>query len=177
MAGAGPNGQRVVCPEGRQCYRQVSVYPIGNVRSIHSTPPCSARAGGKLADITRPGPGEPPGPGVRRPGFVEPARTSALLSRIALPHPIPGGSRLAFDQRGSPPTMTINPETSTPAGPENDQEVPCQACGHQPSYHGSTGTRFCRATLDRALDRGCLCDPPDGAPATPMYGRGRYSGR
>jgi hypothetical protein len=30
----------------------------------------------------------------------------------------------------------------------------CAACGHDESLHDATGTRFCRASLDRAVDRG-----------------------
>jgi hypothetical protein len=52
----------------------------------------------------------------------------------------------------------------------------CEACGHDESLHDATGTRFCRASLDRAVDRGCICRAA-GKPATPMYGRGRFSGK
>jgi hypothetical protein len=57
----------------------------------------------------------------------------------------------------------------------------CDACGHDLSSHDATSARFCRATTDRALDRACICFPRENVTAdrsgTPMYGRGRYSGR
>lgn len=55
----------------------------------------------------------------------------------------------------------------------------CEVCGHDWPSHDATGVRFCRVSNDRALDRGCICrvneaPRPSG---TPMYGRGRFSGR
>lgn len=56
---------------------------------------------------------------------------------------------------------------------------PCRSCGHDESSHDATATRFCRATLDRARDRACICRRPNPAegPGAPMYGRGGFSGR
>jgi hypothetical protein len=55
----------------------------------------------------------------------------------------------------------------------------CAACGHDEASHGTVAARFCRATIDRNLERRCVCEPAEAAaqdePA--MYGRGRYSGR
>lgn len=77
-------------------------------------------------------------------------------------------------------TITDDPRSPKPEpGTGDDMDGPCQACGHQRLSHDTTATRFCRATLDHARDRACVCNPPEPAKpsATPMYGRGRFSGR
>ncbi|HEY2205711.1 MAG TPA: RGCVC family protein [Pseudonocardia sp.] len=86
--------------------------------------------------------------------------------------------------------MTVEVDgRSTEAAPTDDSppERACEACGHDVSAHDATSGRFCRATVDRELDRGCIC-PSDEAATTaasrqagrggaPMYGRGRFSGK
>jgi len=71
-----------------------------------------------------------------------------------------------FDDR-SPSSEQLSDDSLAPT---------CEACGHDKSLHDTTGTRFCQASLDRAVDRGCICRAA-GKPATPMYGRGRFSGK
>ncbi|WP_445189192.1 RGCVC family protein [Pseudonocardia sp. Cha107L01] len=53
----------------------------------------------------------------------------------------------------------------------------CEACGHDSSSHDATATRFCRASHDRKLDRGCICRvaEPTRRSGAPMYGLGRFS--
>jgi hypothetical protein len=66
----------------------------------------------------------------------------------------------------------------------------CEACQHDWSLHDATATRYCRVSSARSLDRRCMCPVSDAAqPSTepasqpasqsgsPMYGRGRFSGR
>jgi hypothetical protein len=66
----------------------------------------------------------------------------------------------------------------------------CPACAHDVSVHDATAIRYCRASQDRGLDRGCMCPAGSAAKAaqartvsapggagTPMYGRGRFSGK
>jgi len=53
----------------------------------------------------------------------------------------------------------------------------CEACGHDSSSHDATATRFCRVSQDRALDRACICREPAVRSGSPMYGRGRFSGK
>jgi hypothetical protein len=36
-------------------------------------------------------------------------------------------------------------------------EVTCDVCPHRPDDHDAIGKRFCQATLDGALPRGCAC--------------------
>ena len=37
----------------------------------------------------------------------------------------------------------------------------CDVCGHPLETHDRIAERFCRATLEHALARKCICPPPD----------------
>jgi hypothetical protein len=39
----------------------------------------------------------------------------------------------------------------------------CDVCGHLVDGHDRIALRFCAATLQNALSRGCICPPPDSA--------------
>jgi hypothetical protein len=64
-------------------------------------------------------------------------------------------------------------------GAEDPAQTGCAACDHDEATHGMVAARFCKASIDRKLERRCICEPAGastpGEPAT--YGRGRYSGR
>jgi hypothetical protein len=49
---------------------------------------------------------------------------------------------------------------STPAAMAAGAE--CAACSHLLTDHDAIGSRFCRATVDGGISRGCVCD---GMPA------------
>ncbi|WP_414710479.1 RGCVC family protein [Pseudonocardia sp.] len=72
---------------------------------------------------------------------------------------------------------------------EGSAEV-CEACQHDLSLHDATAIRYCRVSSQRSLDRRCMCpatdaaqpsteaaSQPTGQSGSPMYGRGRFSGR
>ena len=46
--------------------------------------------------------------------------------------------------------------TTSRSGPPSD--APC-ACGHGADEHDSLASRYCLATAEGALDRGCMCVP------------------
>jgi hypothetical protein len=58
----------------------------------------------------------------------------------------------------------------------------CDACGHDLASHDAISSRYCRASLSRAMDRGCVCPKVGkagalaGRSASPAYGRGRFGG-
>ncbi|WP_369255183.1 RGCVC family protein [Geodermatophilus amargosae] len=58
-----------------------------------------------------------------------------------MPTALPTLDRHALDER--------TPHADAPPG--------CDACPHPVSAHDRIGLRFCRATLDSALARGCVC--------------------
>lgn len=81
--------------------------------------------------------------------------------------------------------MTTGSNDSAPTsnpGNRHTEANTCQACGHNQASHDATAKRFCESTLNRALDRNCVCrvaEPADPAEPTkhsgaPMYGRGRF---
>jgi hypothetical protein len=43
---------------------------------------------------------------------------------------------------------------------ENGEGADCMACGHAFDTHDAIAVRFCNATVERALTRGCICNPP-----------------
>lgn len=66
--------------------------------------------------------------------------------------------------------------------------VACEACGHDAASHDATASRYCKASLGRSADRGCICrdqsiavkQAPTAKPGrsgAPMYGLGRFSGK
>jgi hypothetical protein len=78
---------------------------------------------------------------------------------------------------------------SEQAEAEDSSQV-CEACQHDLSLHDATATRYCRVSSQRSLDRRCMCpasdavrprseavSQPTGQSGSPMYGRGRFSGR
>ena len=38
-------------------------------------------------------------------------------------------------------------------------DLACAACSHAEDAHDPIGLRYCSATLEGNLDRGCVCDP------------------
>jgi hypothetical protein len=52
--------------------------------------------------------------------------------------------------------------THTAAETRPARHAACDVCPHSVDSHDAIGRRFCQATLDRALTRGCAC----GAVAT-----------
>jgi hypothetical protein len=36
----------------------------------------------------------------------------------------------------------------------------CMACDHPAAAHDAIGRRYCNATVERALTRGCICSVP-----------------
>jgi hypothetical protein len=57
------------------------------------------------------------------------------------------------------PTPTHTPTLDRPADAVPATLSGCDACPHPVSGHDAIGLRFCRATLDSALARGCVCPP------------------
>jgi hypothetical protein len=47
------------------------------------------------------------------------------------------------------------PPTEATQQPVNDPG--CDVCPHPIAHHDAIGLRFCRATLDSAIARGCVC--------------------
>jgi hypothetical protein len=47
--------------------------------------------------------------------------------------------------------------TAQPAAGELGSPEKCMACGHLCSDHDPIASRFCDATVERALTRGCVC--------------------
>jgi hypothetical protein len=69
---------------------------------------------------------------------------------------------------------------------EFELAVVCAACGHDTSAHDATAQRYCRVSLERSAERGCICRGQDagakavaapGRAGATMYGRGRFSGK
>ena len=52
----------------------------------------------------------------------------------------------------------MNATNSRPVTPAKT-EVPYCSCGHHDDAHDVIATRFCAATRDGALTRGCICHP------------------
>jgi hypothetical protein len=65
---------------------------------------------------------------------------------------------------GAPVTTPIN-LLDKPA--ERSADLVCEACEHPNSAHDAIGHRYCRATMNGALARGCICSGLDLAPAVP----------
>jgi hypothetical protein len=42
-------------------------------------------------------------------------------------------------------------------GPGEPGDPTCPACPHPAALHDAIGARFCRATMAKALSRGCVC--------------------
>jgi hypothetical protein len=59
----------------------------------------------------------------------------------------------------SPPTHTVLPERPLPTHPQPVEGAACAACPHRVADHDPIGLRFCRATVDSARHRGCVCRP------------------
>jgi hypothetical protein len=54
--------------------------------------------------------------------------------------------------------MTAPTSTPSPAGiPEPGAQATCDVCPHPAAAHDVIGRRFCDATLQSALTRGCIC--------------------
>jgi hypothetical protein len=49
-------------------------------------------------------------------------------------------------------------------------EAICGSCEHSRGVHDRIAERYCQATQDNALSRGCICPKTDG-PATKTYGK------
>ncbi len=65
-------------------------------------------------------------------------------------HPLHRG-----DPMSAPVATTDRPAQTRPA---LDLPRPgCDACDHPAAAHDSIGLRYCRATLDSTLSRGCVC--------------------
>jgi hypothetical protein len=56
-------------------------------------------------------------------------------------------------------TRTIGPTEERAARPIDvaGEEPACPACPHPLAQHDPIGARFCRATADSAISRGCVC--------------------
>jgi len=54
---------------------------------------------------------------------------------------------------------TIEAATTAPIESGNDTAVACTACAHAADAHDPIGLRYCSATLEGGLDRGCVCSP------------------
>ncbi len=63
--------------------------------------------------------------------------------------PAPASTTERSDQRPQP-LDAARPSAAAPG---------CVACPHPVADHDAIGLRFCRATLDSALARGCICRP------------------
>jgi hypothetical protein len=51
----------------------------------------------------------------------------------------------------------IRPERSPTTTSPGTADPACEVCPHPVSQHDAIGLRFCRATKNAALDRGCVC--------------------
>ncbi len=49
--------------------------------------------------------------------------------------------------------------TAVPVTGEAEAEAACMACEHPLEEHDTIGLRFCNATVEKALSRGCVCRP------------------
>ena len=68
--------------------------------------------------------------------------------------PDPAASR----RRQAVAAMTAPTSTPSPAGlPLPAALAVCDVCPHATAAHDRIGLRFCQATLDGALSRGCVC--------------------
>jgi hypothetical protein len=50
-----------------------------------------------------------------------------------------------------------NPAALITAAPRDEDRTDCMACSHSPDTHDKIARRFCDATVERALTRGCIC--------------------
>jgi len=68
-------------------------------------------------------------------------------------HSVSAGRRRSGSLGKSPALIT--------AAPKNEADLPdhadCMACDHSPDTHDKIALRFCNATVERALTRGCIC--------------------
>ena len=54
--------------------------------------------------------------------------------------------------------MTLSsPTAAAPASRPAQDAAVCDVCPHHAAAHDAIGRRFCQATLDGALPRGCAC--------------------
>jgi hypothetical protein len=52
---------------------------------------------------------------------------------------------------------TMNVPITIPARIDQSSEESCAACEHPLADHDATGRRYCAATTNSALTRGCIC--------------------
>jgi hypothetical protein len=60
--------------------------------------------------------------------------------------------------------LTVLPTSTDPladvwSDADQDDAAACDVCPHALSGHDAIGLRFCRATLNGAITRGCICRP------------------
>lgn len=66
------------------------------------------------------------------------------------------GGHLAPGLSAASPTdqqTFVHPTTA----PADDAGTACDVCAHELASHDALGLRFCRATRDSSLPRGCIC--------------------
>jgi hypothetical protein len=54
-------------------------------------------------------------------------------------------------------TLVDLPQTDLPGAPTPSTAAVCDTCGHLITAHDVIGVRYCRATLENALARTCIC--------------------
>jgi hypothetical protein len=54
------------------------------------------------------------------------------------------------------PRTYVTPSAAT--SPTSPSHLACAACPHQWGAHDPIGIRYCTATLDNGLNRGCVCE-------------------
>jgi hypothetical protein len=57
------------------------------------------------------------------------------------------------------PSTAVRPARLPEPVPPPVDDAQCDACPHGVTHHDAIGLRFCRATRNSALDRGCVCRP------------------
>jgi hypothetical protein len=56
-------------------------------------------------------------------------------------------------------STAVRPTRLSGTAPPPSATPGCDVCPHAVTQHDAIGLRFCRATRDSALDRGCVCGP------------------
>jgi hypothetical protein len=56
-------------------------------------------------------------------------------------------------------STAVRPPQLPGTAPSPVDDPGCDVCPHAVSRHDAIGLRFCRATRNSALDRGCVCRP------------------
>ena len=90
--------------------------------------------------------------GIRQPSIPAVQRRSQAVATMTLPA-TPVSSGTSPDAR-----FRFGPELQFAEGTDpRADDVGCDVCQHSLACHDAIGLRFCRATVNGAITRGCVC--------------------